>query len=181
MITNGKKWHYLALKSEHIFHDGKMYYRPVKSLSRLLRKKTSNHHRDFYCLNYFHSYSTKELCNKNDFCRIEMPKWFEKIIKYNHGVKSLKPPFIICLDLECLLKKMQSCQNNVKNSNTDRKAMHEPSGWVMFTKCSFNKTENKLDYYRGIDCIKTLCEKLKVHALKIINYKEKEMLPLTDE
>ena len=58
--------------------------------------------------------------------------------------------------------------------------MHEPSGWAMFTICSFDKTENKLDYYRGIDFIKKLCKKLKFHVLKIINYKKKEMLPLTD-
>ena len=165
-----------------------MCNRTGKSLCRLLRKKASNYHGDFYCLNCFHSYNTKnrlkeheKLCNKNDCCRIEIPKWFEKIVKYNHGEKSLKASFIIYLDLECLLKKLQTCQNNLKNSYTERKATHEPSGWAMFAKCSFDKTRNKLDYYRGIDCIKKLCEKLKFHALKIINYKEKEMLPLTDE
>ena len=51
----------------------------------------------------------------------------------------------------------------------------------MFAKCSFNKTENKLDYYREIDRIKKLWENLKVHALKIINYKEKEILPLENK
>ena len=69
--------------------------------------------------------------------------------------------------MECLLKELQSCQNNPKNSYTKRKAMHEPSGWVMFTKCSLDKTENKLNHYRGIDCIKMLYKKLKDHALKI--------------
>ena len=29
-----------------------------------------------------------------------MPKWFEKILKYNSGEKSLKAPFAIYLDLE---------------------------------------------------------------------------------
>ena len=48
----------------------------------------------------------------------------------------------------------------------------------MFTKCSFDVTENKLDYYRGRDCMKKLCKKLKGHALKIINYEKKEMIPL---
>ena len=43
MITDGKKWHYLA----------------VKSLSRLYRGITSNHVGDFYCLNFFRSYSTE--------------------------------------------------------------------------------------------------------------------------
>ena len=44
MITDGEKWHYLA----------------VKSLSALLRGITSNHNGDFYCLNCFHSYSTEK-------------------------------------------------------------------------------------------------------------------------
>ena len=70
----------------------------------------------------------EELCNKNDCCSIETPTWFGKIIKYNHGEKSLKGSFIIYLDLECFLKKLQSCQNNLKNSYTERKVMHEPSG-----------------------------------------------------
>ena len=43
MISNGENWHDLT----------------VKSLSRLLRGITSNHDGDFYCLNCFHSYRTK--------------------------------------------------------------------------------------------------------------------------
>ena len=102
-----------------------------------------------------------------------MPRWDDKLIKYNHGEKSLKDLFVIYLDLEYLLLEMLSCQNDPKNSYTERKAKHEPSGWAMFTKCSFDATKNKLDYYRGIDCIKVLCKKLKDHALKIINYEKK--------
>ena len=51
----------------------------------------------------------------------------------------------------------------------------------MFAKCSFDKKENKLDYYRRRDCIQKLCKKLKERATKIINYKEKRMTPLTAE
>ena len=43
MIINGEKWHYLT----------------VKNLSGLLRRITSNHAGDFYCLNCFCAYSTK--------------------------------------------------------------------------------------------------------------------------
>ena len=112
MIIDGKKWHYLALKSERIIYGGKWCNLPVKSLSKLLRGKSSNDHGDFYCLNCFNSNSTKnrlkeheELCNKNDSCHIEMPKWAEKILKYNLRKKSLKAPFVIYLDLECLPEK----------------------------------------------------------------------------
>ena len=40
----------------------------------------------------------------HDYCRIAIPEEHEKI-KYLPGEKSLKAPFIICADLECLLKK----------------------------------------------------------------------------
>ena len=90
MITEGKEKHYLA----------------ATNLSGLLQGKSSNHHEDFYCLNCFNSYTTKnklkeheEICNNHDSCHIEMPKCFEKILKYNPGEKSLKAPFAIYLHL----------------------------------------------------------------------------------
>ena len=51
MITDGKKRHYIALKSEPT-DDG--FNRPIKSLSKLLRGITSNHGGDFCCLNCLH-------------------------------------------------------------------------------------------------------------------------------
>ena len=173
MITDGKKHHYLT----------------VINLSALLQEKSSNHTGDFYCLNCFNSYTTKnklkeheEICNNQNSCRMEIPKWFEKILKYNPGEKSLKAPFAIYFDLECLSKKEQPCENNnIEKSYTKNKPIHEPSGWAMFTRCSFNEKEDKLNYYRGNDCIEKLCTKLKEPAMKIINYEKKEMIPLTKE
>ena len=51
----------------------------------------------------------------------------------------------------------------------------------MVVKCSFDATKNKLDYYRGRDCIKTLCKKLRDSAMEIINYEAKETETLTNE
>ena len=68
-----------------------------------------------------------------------MPEWVNKILKHNPGEKSLKAPFTIYLDLECILKKLQSIQNNPEKSYTEKKARHEPSGCAMFTGCSFDK------------------------------------------
>ena len=80
------------------------------------------------------------------------------------------------------IKKEQSYENNnIEKSYTKNKVIHEPSGWAMFTRCSFNEKENKLNYYRGKDCIEKLCKKLKKRAMKIINYEKKEMIPLTKE
>ena len=71
-ITDAKKWHYLA----------------VKEWSALLRGIISKHEGDFYCLNCFHSYSTKDklkkhkdICENHDYCYIEIPKEDNKILK----------------------------------------------------------------------------------------------------
>ena len=42
------------------------------------------------------------------------------IIKYNHGEKSMKFLFVIYADLECLLEKMSTCQNNPNKSSTTK-------------------------------------------------------------
>ena len=62
MITDGEKWHYLA----------------VKSLVALFREITGNNHGDFYCLNCFQSYTTesklkkhKKVCENHDYCYVE--------------------------------------------------------------------------------------------------------------
>ena len=69
MISNGENWHYLV----------------VKSLSGLLTGITSNHKEDFYCLNCFHSYRTKnkleshkKMCENRNYCNVERP---------NEGIK----------------------------------------------------------------------------------------------
>ena len=170
MISNGENWHYLI----------------IKNLSRLLRGITSNHDGDFYCLNCFHSYRTKnkldahkKIWENHEYCHIEMPTKDNNIIKYNQGGKSLNLPFIIYTDLECFLEKINACYNNPEESSTTKINKHTPSGYSTFTHCSFDKSKNKLNYYRGEDCMKRFCKDLREHATKIINCEKKDMIPLT--
>ena len=53
-----------------------------------------------------------------------MPEKDNKILKYNHGEKSMGTPFVICADLECLLEKMNSCRNNPEKSSTTKINKH---------------------------------------------------------
>ena len=159
-----------------------------KKLSSLLRGITSKHDGDFYCLNYFHSFRTenklkmhKNLCKNIDYCYVEMPKENKKILKYNYGEKSLKIPFIINADMECLLERTDTCHNNPTKSSTTKINKHTASGNSLFTICSFDATKNKLDFHIGKDCMKNFCLDLKEHATKIIGYEKKEMIPLTNE
>ena len=79
-----------------------------------------------------------------------MPKEHEKI-KYLHGEKSLKVPFVIYSDLECLLKKVWSCQNDLKNSYTEKKVKNKPSGYAWCSICSFDDAKNRRYFYRRKD------------------------------
>ena len=80
-----KKWHDLA----------------VKSLSALLTGITSNHNGDFYCLNCFHSCSTRNRLKKTWksmqwswlFSSRNANTLVFKTLEYNYGEKSLKVQF----------------------------------------------------------------------------------------
>ena len=172
MITDGEKWRYLT----------------VKNLSGLLRGITSNHCGDFYCLNCFRSYRRKsklelhkKICKTRDYCHVEMPAKGNNIIKYNHGEKSMKVPFVIYADLESVLEKMGNCMNNPNESYTTKIIKHTPSGYSIFASCSFDESKNKLNYYRSKDCMKKFCKDLRIHATKIINYEKKKIILLTPE
>ena len=72
-------------------------------------------------------------------------------------MKALRMPFKIYVDLECLLVKQQSCQNDPDKSYTERKAIHESCGYSLDLISSFDVKENKHKFYRGKDCIKKFC------------------------
>ena len=100
MIKDGKKWYYIA----------------VKNLFALLTGITSKHVGDFYCLNFFHSYSAenklkkhKNVCGNHDYYHQEMPKEDNKKLEFNNGEKS----------------------NSPKKSSTTKIKKHTPSGYCL--------------------------------------------------
>ena len=109
-----------------------------------------------------------------------MPDEDNKILTYIPGEKSLKVPFIIFADLECLLQKINTCSNNPEKSNTEKKANHRPSGYSLVTCCSFDQSKNERKYYREDDCMKIFCEDLKDQVMKITIYEKEEIMPLTN-
>ena len=110
-----------------------------------------------------------------------MPTKDNNIIKYNHREKSIKISFTIYADLECLLEKMSTSQNDPNKLSTTKINKHTPSGYSIFTNSSFDESKNKISYYRGNDCMKKFCKDLREHSTKIINYEKKKMIALTTE
>ena len=87
MIPNGEGWHYLA----------------VKTLSALIRRKMSKHHCDCYCLNCLHFLQQKTNAN------------LKRKKKKKKKISIRKLTFVIYVDLECLIEKIDGCKNNPPN------------------------------------------------------------------
>ena len=54
--------------------------------------------------------------------------------------------FVIYADLECLLLKQQSSQNNPNESYTERKVIHELCGYALSLVSSFDSKQNKQSF-----------------------------------
>ena len=89
--------------------------------------------------------------------------------------------FIIYVDIECLLVKIDSCENSDTNSYIENKLLHVPSGYSIITCYSFHKSLNEQKYYRRADCMQKFSPDLKEIFIKLINYEQKPMIPLTDQ
>ena len=59
--------------------------------------------------------------------------------------------------------------------------IYKKSKRTLSTILSFKSIENKDDICRGKDCMKTFCESLKEHAVKITNIKKEKMKLLAKE
>ena len=79
----------------------------------LLKGVISKHHGDFYCLNFLHSFRTKnklkshvKLCKNKDFCGITIPSEKSKILEFKHYMKSEKMSYIIYIAIKSLIRWM---------------------------------------------------------------------------
>ena len=76
-----------------------------------------------------------------------------------------------CIHVKIILKKLIQT----------KKTKHTLSGYSLFTNSSFDATKNKLDCCKGEDCMERFCKDLREHAIKIIDYEKKEIIPLADK
>ena len=94
-----------------------------------------------------------------------MPDKDNNILKYHSGENH---SFIMYVDVECLLENISTCHKDPIKSSAIKINKHTPSGYSLFTYCSFENTKNKLSHYRGENCMKMLCKDLKEHAKRVI-------------
>ena len=125
-------------------------------MSALIASQINNHKgtRNI-CLNCLSGYQTKqaldkhkEYCYNNECVKTIMP---EKgtFLRFKNFLHSEKVPFIVYADMESLIKNMDNCDPNPKNSYTKKYQKHEPISFSYYIKC-FNDSvyEPRLSTYK---------------------------------
>ena len=181
MITDGEKWHYLALKSIQT-NDDKM--KPTKALSRLFKnitsKNTTNYDHCLNCLNSFRSENVlknhEPICSNHEYCKINMPTTDDNILKYTNIKNQQKNQYTIYLDIECTLEKFN---DNNMNCNTKKINKQIPNSYALLIVSEHK--ENQLYHYRGLNSVEHISNKLFEIGEEILNERKYPMKVLTRE
>ena len=110
------------------------HYLPGKKLSASFRGITTKSNRDFYFLNCFHPFGTKNKLDSNKkvrenetFCNVIMLSDSTKLLELKQSQKSDKAPFINYADLECIIEKIDACKNNPEKLSATKVSENTPS------------------------------------------------------
>ena len=173
-----------------ISEDGRNHYIVIRSLSRLLSSKNTNHkgkqHFCMICLQGFEKETPRD--EHRDYClnkksvRVEMPHKNPRL-KYSDGQFQFKVSFIMYADFESILEPIQGPGNDPRASSTRGINNHVASGWCVYRKFAYGKVKDPLKLYQGDrreDCDKKFPDHLigKTHCL-YHSFPENLMTPLT--
>lgn len=168
------------------------------SVFRLLGKQTTKSRSKIYMCNYCqqHFYSKEALKLHAPECSKTISLWpnaKNNILKFKAFQKSMKVPFVVYADFECILKKLESDSNDDLpstsaaasveiNSNVER--MHVPYSFGYYIKCSYDDNLDEFRIYHGNDCATKFVEFLIDDVKRLYTAHlalTKEMKPLTNE
>ena len=160
------------------------HYCLVKSISRLLSSQTTKGKRkEYFCLRCLNPFWCQEAlsrhqqyCGEYESVKIELPKE-GTMLKFKNYLRAEKVPFIIYADTEALIKPIQSCEPDPKNSYTKKYQKHEPISFSYYIKCfDDNVYESRLRSYTGVDTMGKFVECLEEDVKIIANIPEQDMI-----
>ena len=125
-----------------ISNDKTNHYCWIKSMSGLLNsQKYKRRHKRYYCERCLLSFKTQksldthsEYCKDHDAIKITLPKK-GTMLKFKNWNHSMRVPFVIYADFECLTEPLSSCQRDDTKSFTHQYQKHKPSGFSYMIKC----------------------------------------------
>ncbi|GBN18460.1 hypothetical protein AVEN_78484-1 [Araneus ventricosus] len=154
---------------------------------KLISSQFSDHNgKIFPCDRYLVFYhSEKDLqayekdCKKNNAVKIVMPK--NETIKFKNYHKSLRTPFVMYADFECLTTKIDTCQPDENGFYMQKYHTHEPMSFALYIKYKHDDYNPPITY-RGPNATKVFYDRVKSEELKIKKiYDKKQPIKMTAE
>ena len=124
------------------------HYVAIKSLSRLLSSKNTNHKgKEYFCMNLLQGVKEETLRDKqigyyidNESVKVEMPLNNPRV-EFCNGEFEFKVPFIMYVDFESILEPIQGPGNDPMVSSTRGVNKHIPSGWCVCNEFAHGVTQ----------------------------------------
>ena len=165
-------------KDEKEMHIDLLYYKShycwIYSLEKLVGSQFSKYKFKKFicrmCLSLF--YSEKKLndyktyCQQHKCAKILMPKLYDNILEFKNYNISLKVPFVVYADFECMLKKIDKCQPSDDVSYAKPFQKHVPTNFSYYVKYTNGNIQPPVTY-SGADTDKVFYHQLKEDVLYI--------------
>ena len=151
------------------------HYSLVKRLSALLYDQNRHNESKHFCERCLHGYSRRELLERHkpeckgllkSPTRTEMPKQGDNKMAFKNYYKQMKAPYVVYADFECILRKINTCEPDNKQSFTIKTEKHEP--------CCFSYVIARSDgqnfgpyTYRGEDVVYKFVTSLLEYKIKM--------------
>ena len=97
---------------------------------------------------------------------MEMPKQGENKMTFKNFYKQMKAPYAVYADFECILRKINTCEPDNKQSFTVKTEKHEPCGFSYMIGRSDGQTFGPYTY-RGEDAVYVFLRYLLNHEIEM--------------
>ena len=151
------------------------HYSYVKRLTALLYDQNRHNESKHFCERCLHGYKRKDLLERHkpeskgqlkSPTRTEMPKEEQNKMTFTNYHKQMKVPYVVYADFECVLRQINTCEPDNKQSFTVKTEKHEPCGFSYLIKRSDGKTYGPFTY-RGDDVVYVFLRYLQNHEIEM--------------
>uniref|UniRef100_A0A8D8U0I7 DNA-directed DNA polymerase n=1 Tax=Cacopsylla melanoneura TaxID=428564 RepID=A0A8D8U0I7_9HEMI len=190
-IKEEKEDHYDLLLTKN--NEGGYFYSYIKDINKFLFRYISKSGKAKYicklCFSNFLSIENltthKKNCMVNSPSKVEVPTVGNNILKFENFHHQQRIPFVIYLDFECLLEKIDTTEPDSSSSFTMDYQSHKPYSFAYYI-VGPDIEKNKLVLYtaknKNDDVVEVFFKMIKRDIIKIDNYyKQIEFLNMTDE
>lgn len=159
----------------------KSHYCWIRNMSRMFASQMTTSNNQIFicerCLHYFYSDDKLKAhimdCASKNVCGIIMPSDKDKYVSFQKAHHKLRVPFCIYADIESILKPVNAATTAAfrNSAHTSAYQEHEAFSVGLYFKSDINDGRISSSYssYRGLDCIKSFCDKLYALAFEMKN------------